>query len=127
MGDQEGREPLLVPFGHSHSVFCRFCGSAVVSAGPSPFVGCLGAVSRPASETLGGPISRSPGRGAGRAPSAGAHLLGEGSPLVPMVVNPSCGLLHPQDNKKMKKSLEEEQRARKDLEKLVRKVPQEHE
>lgn len=27
-----------------------------------------------------------------------------------------------QDNKKMKKSLEEEQRARKDLEKLVRKV-----
>lgn len=34
----------------------------------------------------------------------------------------SYGLLHPQDNKKMKKSLEEEQRARKDLEKLVRKV-----
>lgn len=33
-----------------------------------------------------------------------------------------CGLLHPQDNKKMKKSLEEEQRARRDLEKLVRKV-----
>lgn len=33
-----------------------------------------------------------------------------------------CGLLLPQDNKKMKKSLEEEQRARKDLEKLVRKV-----
>lgn len=34
----------------------------------------------------------------------------------------SCGLLPLQDNKKMKKSLEEEQRARKDLEKLVRKV-----
>ncbi|KAM7178625.1 rho guanine nucleotide exchange factor 7 isoform 3-T3 [Macrochelys suwanniensis] len=37
-----------------------------------------------------------------------------------------CGtifsVLHLQDNKKMKKSLEEEQRARKDLEKLVRKV-----
>uniref|UniRef100_A0A452G6V9 Rho guanine nucleotide exchange factor 7 n=1 Tax=Capra hircus TaxID=9925 RepID=A0A452G6V9_CAPHI len=33
-----------------------------------------------------------------------------------------CGRLHPQDNKKMKKSLEEEQRARRDLEKLVRKV-----
>lgn len=33
-----------------------------------------------------------------------------------------CRLLALQDNKKMKKSLEEEQRARKDLEKLVRKV-----
>lgn len=33
-----------------------------------------------------------------------------------------CGLPGPQDNKKMKKSLEEEQRARRDLEKLVRKV-----
>ena len=33
-----------------------------------------------------------------------------------------CGRLHPQDNKKMKKSLEEKQRACKDLEKLVKKV-----
>lgn len=34
----------------------------------------------------------------------------------------SSVMLASQDNKKMKKSLEEEQRARKDLEKLVRKV-----
>lgn len=49
-------------------------------------------------------------------------LLGNGSPLLCPRQSVSCGLLHLQDNKKMKKSLEEEQRARKDLEKLVRKV-----
>lgn len=32
------------------------------------------------------------------------------------------GCFQPQDNKKMKRSLEEEQRARKDLEKVVRRV-----
>lgn len=49
-------------------------------------------------------------------------LLGKGkSSSLPRIVSVLC-VLPLQDNKKMKKCLEEEQRARKDLEKLVRKV-----
>ena len=51
-------------------------------------MGCPGARSHPASETLGGPVSRAPGRLAGRAPSVWPRLLGEGAPLVLMAVNP---------------------------------------
>lgn len=76
----------------------------------------------------GGPVERTRGCSAWRAPAQNSiHWgipvsWGKESPLQCQRQWLSCGLLPLQDNKKMKKSLEEEQRARKDLEKLVRRV-----
>lgn len=54
--------------------------------------------------------------------NSGVPQVDLSQPLQGAVASGQLGMLGLQDNKKMKKSLEEEQRARKDLEKLVRKV-----